>query len=160
VAPAAGKTGTSRDGWFAGFTSELLCVVWIGFDDNRDLGLEGSRSALPVWTEFMKQAIHFPDYANAKQFPVPNGVVSVNICDDSGQLATPYCPSTHRDVFVRGTQPEMHCQMHTEVAPVVVSGEKSPANEGTADRQSAPIPAVSITPPVPAVPNAPDKPPY
>ena len=41
--PAAGKTGTSRDGWFAGFTSELLCVVWVGFDDNRELNLEGAR---------------------------------------------------------------------------------------------------------------------
>jgi len=45
--PAAGKTGTSRDGWFAGFSSELLCVVWVGFDDNRDLKLEGARPALP-----------------------------------------------------------------------------------------------------------------
>jgi len=39
--PAAGKTGTSRDGWFAGFTSNLVCVIWIGFDDNHDLGLAG-----------------------------------------------------------------------------------------------------------------------
>ena len=45
---AAGKTGTSRDGWFAGFTSNLLCVVWVGFDDNRDLGLSGSDSAAPI----------------------------------------------------------------------------------------------------------------
>ncbi len=47
--PAAGKTGTSRDGWFAGFTSELLCVVWVGFDDNRELNLEGAHSAAPIW---------------------------------------------------------------------------------------------------------------
>src|SRR5262249_18716274 len=51
--PAAGKTGTSRDGWFAGFTSELLCVVWVGFDDGCDLRLEGAHSALPIWAEFM-----------------------------------------------------------------------------------------------------------
>ncbi len=49
--PAAGKTGTSRDGWFAGFTSKLICVVWVGFDDNRDFKLEGARSALPIWPE-------------------------------------------------------------------------------------------------------------
>src|SRR6185503_11522938 len=54
--PAAGKTGTSHDGWFAGFTSKLICVVWVGFDDNRELPLEGAKSALPVWTEFMKRA--------------------------------------------------------------------------------------------------------
>ena len=47
TAPAAGKTGTSRDGWFAGYTSNLLCVVWVGFDDNRDLGLSGGQSAAP-----------------------------------------------------------------------------------------------------------------
>ena len=41
--PAAGKTGTSHDGWFAGFTSELLCIVWVGFDDNRELDLEGAQ---------------------------------------------------------------------------------------------------------------------
>ena len=48
-APAAGKTGTSRDGWFAGYTSNLLCVVWVGFDDNRDLGLAGGEAAAPIW---------------------------------------------------------------------------------------------------------------
>ena len=53
--PAAGKTGTSHDGWFAGFTSELLCVVWVGFDDNKELNLEGAHSAAPIWAEFMKQ---------------------------------------------------------------------------------------------------------
>ena len=54
--PAAGKTGTSHDGWFAGYTSELLCVVWVGFDDNRELDLEGAHSAAPIWAEFMKRA--------------------------------------------------------------------------------------------------------
>ena len=58
--PAAGKTGTSHDGWFAGFTSELLCVVWVGFDDNRELDLEGAHSAAPIWAEFMKQAARHP----------------------------------------------------------------------------------------------------
>ncbi len=65
---AAGKTGTSRDGWFAGFTSNLLCVVWIGFDDNRDLGLSGSASAAPVWAEFMKRAMALPQYKNDRGF--------------------------------------------------------------------------------------------
>ena len=62
--PAAGKTGTSHDGWFAGFTSKLICVVWVGFDDNRDIKLEGARSALPIWTEFMKRAHQHPEYRN------------------------------------------------------------------------------------------------
>jgi len=58
--PAAGKTGTSRDGWFAGFTSNLVTVIWIGFDDNRDLGLAGGATAAPVWAEFMKKATTLP----------------------------------------------------------------------------------------------------
>ena len=59
-APAAGKTGTSRDGWFAGYTSNLLCVVWVGFDDNRNLGLTGGNTAAPIWGEFMKRAVAQP----------------------------------------------------------------------------------------------------
>src|SRR5207244_2554283 len=66
TAPAAGKTGTSRDGWFAGFTSQLVCVVWVGFDDNSELKLEGAKSALPVWTEFMKRALQLPGYRDVK----------------------------------------------------------------------------------------------
>jgi len=50
--PAAGKRGTSRDGWFAGYPKDLLVISWVGFDDNRDLNLEGARSALPIWTDF------------------------------------------------------------------------------------------------------------
>ncbi len=69
--PAAGKTGTSHDGWFAGFTSNLLCVVWVGFDDYSDLGLEGARSALPIWTQFMTEAARYKQYGDAKAVPAP-----------------------------------------------------------------------------------------
>src|SRR5262249_53495000 len=54
--PAAGKTGTSRDGWFAGYTKDFLAIAWVGYDDNRDLNLEGARSGLPIWTEFLIKA--------------------------------------------------------------------------------------------------------
>ena len=56
---AAGKTGTTndlRDAWFAGFTPELLTVVWVGFDDNQPVGLSGAQAALPIWTNFMKRS--------------------------------------------------------------------------------------------------------
>jgi penicillin-binding protein 1B len=53
----AGKTGTSRDGWFAGFTPELVCVVYVGFDNGDDLGMKGSDSALPIWADFMQKAL-------------------------------------------------------------------------------------------------------
>jgi penicillin-binding protein 1B len=110
--PAAGKTGTSRDGWFAGFTSELLCVVWVGFDDNRELNLEGAKSALPIWTEFMKRASRFRRYQNAANFEAPPGVVTVRTCSDSGELAGPFCPNVRADVFINGTQPTVECRIH------------------------------------------------
>jgi penicillin-binding protein 1B len=59
TADAAGKTGTTndlRDAWFAGFTRDLLTVVWVGRDDNRPLGLTGAQGALPIWTDFMTLA--------------------------------------------------------------------------------------------------------
>src|SRR5258708_40001869 len=77
--PAAGKTGTSRDGWFAGFTSELLCVVWVGFDDNRALDLQGAKSAAPIWGEFMSRRLAFPDYPHTKPFRAPSGIVSLDV---------------------------------------------------------------------------------
>jgi penicillin-binding protein 1B len=107
--PAAGKTGTSRDGWFAGFTSELLCVVWVGFDDNRDLTLEGARSALPIWAEFMKRAAQIRPYSSAHEFKWPAGVVSASICGESGELAGPACPNPHPEVFIAGTEPTVVC---------------------------------------------------
>jgi penicillin-binding protein 1B len=111
--PAAGKTGTSRDGWFAGFTDQLLCVVWVGFDDNRDLNLEGAKSALPIWAEFMRRASQLRPYASARAFARPEGVASATICAESGQLAGPDCPDTRQEVFISGTQPATVCEMHS-----------------------------------------------
>jgi penicillin-binding protein 1B len=113
--PAAGKTGTSRDGWFAGFTSELLCVVWVGFDDNRDLKIEGAHSALPIWADFMKRAAQISPYRAAHDFRVPPGVVSARICSETGQLAGPDCPNARSEVFIAGTEPTTVCTAHTRL---------------------------------------------
>ena len=110
--PAAGKTGTSHDGWFAGFTSELLCVVWVGFDDNRQLDLEGAHSAAPIWADFMKRALAYRAYRDAKPFEAPDGVVSVEIDPQSGMPATPFCPLRRTEVFIAGTQPVGTCPLH------------------------------------------------
>jgi penicillin-binding protein 1B len=111
--PAAGKTGTSRDGWFAGFTTELIAVVWVGFDDGRELTLEGAKSALPIWTEFMKRASKLRDYRDARQFKAPNGIVSLTICSDSGEVAGQYCPNPRPDVFITGSEPAIECGLHS-----------------------------------------------
>lgn len=110
--PAAGKTGTSRDGWFAGFTSKLICVVWVGFDDNRDFKLEGARSALPIWAKFMKLAHSHREYRNVHGFTAPDGVVTAEIDADTGQLATANCPRHYEEVFIAGTQPVETCALH------------------------------------------------
>lgn len=107
--PAAGKTGTSHDGWFAGFTSDLLCVVWVGFDDYSDLGLEGAKSALPIWTEFMTEAARYKQYGDAKPFKPPQGVTQVSVDPQTGQLAGPGCPAGVSSYFVDGTQPQTQC---------------------------------------------------
>ncbi len=106
--PAAGKTGTSHDGWFAGYTSRLICVVWVGFDDNRELELEGARSALPVWTEFMKRAHAHREYRNAAPFQAPDGIVTADIDPGSGLLASSACPGKV-EFFIAGTQPLQAC---------------------------------------------------
>jgi penicillin-binding protein 1B len=113
--PAAGKTGTSHDGWFAGFTSQLLCVVWVGFDDYRELNLEGARSALPIWTDFMKRAALRAPYRNAREFRMPSGVEQASICTASGKLAGDHCPETRNEYFIAGSEPGK-CTLHDEDA--------------------------------------------
>jgi penicillin-binding protein 1B len=127
--PAAGKTGTSHDGWFAGYTSDLLCIVWVGFDDNRELDLEGAHSALPVWTEFMKRALEYREYHNARPFEAPDGIVSVQIDPASGMQATPFCPTTISEVYISGTQPVGSCPLHGGQPGVThVAGWEIPGN--------------------------------
>lgn len=110
--PAAGKTGTSHDGWFAGFTNKLICVVWVGFDDNRELNLEGAKSALYVWAEFMKRAHEHRQYRNVSSFSPPAGIVSAQIDPESGQLATANCPAVRTEFFIAGTEPVEACALH------------------------------------------------
>jgi penicillin-binding protein 1B len=109
---AAGKTGTTndlRDAWFAGFTPDLLTVVWVGFDENQPLGLSGSQAALPIWTQFMTRAL---SGRTGAQFEVPDGISFVDIDPASGKLATPACPRTFREAFRVGTEPVRQCDLH------------------------------------------------
>src|SRR5437763_9717486 len=110
--PVAGKTGTSdRDGWFAGFTSELLCIVWVGFDDSRDLDIEGAKSAAPIWAEFMKRALAYREYRDTKPFRAPTGIVSIDIDPETGYAATAACPKRQAEVYIAGTEPVASCPM-------------------------------------------------
>jgi penicillin-binding protein 1B len=127
MAPAAGKTGTSHDGWFAGFTSNLICVVWVGFDDNRELGLAGGNSAAPIWAEFMKRAIALPDYADVHDFAPPEGVSLVSIDPDTQERATPLCPVTRMEAFLSGSEPSQYCEQHGGLAAALAGGAAASA---------------------------------
>jgi penicillin-binding protein 1B len=109
TAPAAGKTGTSHDGWFAGYTSNLLCIVWVGYDDYSDIRLTGAQTAGPIWTEFMKKASALSQYSNMSDFAQPSGVVDVQLDKITNRLATPNCTDDYTSAFVAGTEPRDTC---------------------------------------------------
>jgi penicillin-binding protein 1B len=146
--PAAGKTGTSHDGWFAGYTSSLLCVVWVGFDDNRQLDLEGAHSALPIWTGFMKRALQYRAYRSAQPFQAPDGIVAVQIDPESGMLATPYCPTTISEVYISGSQPVTSCPLHGGGQSAThVAGWEMPGNSTAGPEGAVAPPHVGAPPP-------------
>ena len=104
--PAAGKTGTSHDGWFAGFTSNLLAVAWVGYDDDRELNLPGADSALPIWTEFMKRATQDPAYRDAQPFEAPPGIVAVPVQMTSTLPSGNDAVVVRNEFFIEGTEPQ------------------------------------------------------
>ena len=111
-AVAAGKTGTTndtRDAWFVGFTPDLLAVVWVGYDDNKPLGLTGSQAALPIWTRFMKSAVSGRETG---VFEPPSGVTFARIDSETGQLARASCPNAQSETFITGTEPRAFCARH------------------------------------------------
>jgi penicillin-binding protein 1B len=81
----AGKTGTSRDGWFAGFTPEIVCVVYVGFDDGDNLNMTGADSALPIWADFMQQLLRLHPEWNG-DWAMPSNVRKAEIDTRNGSL--------------------------------------------------------------------------
>ncbi len=155
-APAAGKTGTSHDGWFAGYTSNLLCIVWVGFDDYSDLRLSGADTAAPIWADFMKKVVTFPAYKDVKPFSQPSGVVDVRLDKATNLLATTACPDDYTAAFVAGTEPRDTCD-HASVdqrgffSRLLGLGPK-PLPPPPVSNVQAPQPqAQSVPPPAPAV---------
>jgi penicillin-binding protein 1B len=114
--PAAGKTGTtndSKDAWFAGFTPNLLAVVWTGFDQKDALGLTGAEAALPAWTTFMQAASAARPELD---FVVPADVVVAKVDPLTGYLAGPYCPAAVTGVFPKALAPTELCPFHKSAA--------------------------------------------
>ncbi len=109
LAPAAGKTGTEHDSWFAGYTSNLLCVVWVGNDDYTDIKIEGAHGAEPIWAAFMKKAVDLPQYSDTHEFTPPDGIQLVNLDKVSNLLSDAACPDSYEAAFLQGTAPTNTC---------------------------------------------------
>jgi penicillin-binding protein 1B len=148
-ANVAGKTGTSRDGWFAGYTPNLVCVVWVGFDDGSQLGLTGANSALPIWTDFMAVALsEHPEWQGDWQMPA--GIEQVAINTTTGAPASPEDPNKRMELFINGTsvvaaptvEPEPEATPQTVEVPPPTQDQYVPPPD-------QPSPAVSPTPKLP-----------
>lgn len=113
-ANVAGKTGTSRDGWFAGFTPNLVCVVYVGFDDGSDLRMTGGDSALPIWTDFMTAALAaHPEWGGDWQEPAD--IEHVEIDPRTGLLAGPETTERRTELFISGTKPAQESMLPDEL---------------------------------------------
>lgn len=114
-APAAGKTGTSHDVWFAGYTSNLLCIVWVGNDDYTDIShgltraVQGADTAAPIWGDFMMRAAKLPQYSDMKPFTAPDGVQTIKIDRNSWLPADDTCTEDYSFAFLDGTVPSNTC---------------------------------------------------
>lgn len=110
--PCAGKTGTTnetRDSWFVGYTTDLLVLVWVGYDDNRPTGFTGASGAGRLWARFMNQV---RPWIHPQAFPVPPGVVQRLICPQSGRLAGYSCPGKRLEYFLSDLVPSDFCTLH------------------------------------------------
>jgi penicillin-binding protein 1B len=122
-----GKTGSSKDGWFVGYTPNLVCLVWIGFDENEDIGLTGGEAALPVWVDFMKKATEARPEFGGKAFPMPKGLIEVTIDPETGMLADEYCPQREKVVVPSKSFSNLMCLRHQPKTDVLYAGY--PVNE-------------------------------
>ena len=108
----AGKTGSSNDGWFVGYTPNLVTVAWIGFDETEDIGMTGGETALPLWTEFMQQAVSVRPELGGAGFEKPKGLVTIEIDPETGMLADKFCPRRETVVVPSSSSANIHCLRH------------------------------------------------
>ena len=135
-AAIAGKTGTSRDGWFIGYTPNMVCVVWIGFDDNKQLGLTGAEAALPAWVDFINGAIALRPDLGGSNFECPEGIKFVEIDSMLGLRSTVTCPVRELIAVTDRTAPSLECYLHGNlpVQPSPFADESESSATLVADR--------------------------
>ena len=126
----AGKTGTTNnqaDAWFSGFNTDIVTTVWIGFDDLESLYEYGAQAALPIWINFMREALKGK---SENSMPQPTGLVSVQIDPQTGLLANPAQTNGIFEIFRQDHVP-------TEVAPLPDNTVlPAPSQDQTAQNQS------------------------
>jgi penicillin-binding protein 1A len=104
-----GKTGTTngpRDAWFSGYSPHLVATAWVGFDDNSLLGSGefGGTAALPIWINFMRDALaDKPEYI----FPQPPGIITARINLETGERAQPNDTNADFEIFLRENAPPL-----------------------------------------------------
>ncbi len=154
TAPAAGKTGTSHDAWFAAYSSNLICIVWIGNDDYTDVKLQGAIAAAPIWAEFMNRAIKLPQYSDMKPFSAPEGITRARIDKVTNLLSDATCPDAYVAAFLDGTAPQNTCTQMSESPQSVL--QKIFGTDG-ANPPPPDLPSPDEAPAVPADPTKPKK---
>lgn len=127
--PASGKTGTTngnKDSWFVGYTRDIVCSVWVGYDSGADTGLTGAAGALHLWAKFMRSL-----YAQSGPLGIipPRGIETALIDPRSGYLATNACPQTFREAYIKGTAPRKTCPDHP-AKPVAGKSRKKMRDAG------------------------------
>ncbi|MCI0663963.1 MAG: PBP1A family penicillin-binding protein [Acidobacteria bacterium] len=146
TAPAAGKTGSSRDGWFAGYTPNLVCVVWVGFDDNSNIVLTGGATAAPIWADFMIKALQVrPELGGDFKMP-EEGLVTFDIDPTTGTVPETGALSVRHELFLNGTEPGTqppHDPSNPDAAKPPATGETDVNNPPTAPKPSGVEPKVS-----------------
>jgi membrane carboxypeptidase/penicillin-binding protein len=113
TAPAAGKTGTTddtADGWFIGYTPDLVVGVWGGYDQRRSIGLPGASIGLPPWSDIVRW---WTEQRPPRPFSAPDGIVAESICSESGLLATAHCPNVKSELFPDDQRPTRECDLHS-----------------------------------------------
>jgi penicillin-binding protein 1B len=117
--PAAGKTGTTndfKDGWFVGYTPEIVTLIWIGFDDGTSLQAPASVLTLPIWADLMNA---IPQHLSGTWFRTPPDIVVETVCRESGQRALASgCTSTLEEFFLAENTPKERCTLHQGLGPL------------------------------------------
>ncbi|MDD5686303.1 MAG: transglycosylase domain-containing protein [Elusimicrobia bacterium] len=140
--PAAGKTGTTNDcadAWFIGYTPQLVCGVWVGYDNHQSLGnkMTGGRIACPIWTEFMRASLKGQPTID---FSPPSNITFVKIDPKTGLLSLGNSKETYLESFITGTEPK-----EFSFSKDIATQSKIKKIDDETEVNASTVPAISVT---------------